>query len=290
MSRHIRHFPRAVLAMFRPTSSHVGLRAFTLIELLVVVAIIAILAALLLPAITKAKHQSRRIQCLNNERQLVVSWVLYSGENNELLVNNGGRGGNMPAPYLWIQGGNHGDPNTLVNTQYLVGAQYALFAPYLKNVLLYKCPADRSLWPYRNGQRVYQLRSYAMNVYVGTRPANVEDPLWVDPRYRIYFKSSQLAGDSPATRFVFSDVNPGNICTPGFGVEMTYDSFVHYPSSFHNKAGVLAFADGHVESHRWLDVRTRRSTPSDTQRIPHDDPSPRNQDLSWIRDRTTRLR
>jgi hypothetical protein len=112
----------------------------------------------------------------------------------------------------------------------------------------------------------------------------------LDPRYRIYLKSSHLAGDSPALRFVFSDVNPGKICTPGFGVDLSLDSFVHYPSSFHNKAGVLAFADAHVESHRWLDVRTRRSTPSDTVRIPHDDPSPHNKDLYWLRERTTRFR
>jgi prepilin-type N-terminal cleavage/methylation domain-containing protein/prepilin-type processing-associated H-X9-DG protein len=276
--------------MSRPSSRPPRHTGFTLIELLVVIAIIGILAALLLPAITRAKNQARRIQCLNNEKQLVVAWVLYSSENSELLVNNGGRGGGQSPPYLWVYGGNHGDANTLVNTQYLVGAQYALFAPYFRNVTLYKCPADRSLWPFRDGQRLYQLRSYAMNVYVGTRQGNVEDPLSLHPSFRVYLKSSQLSADSPATRFVFSDVNPGNICTPGFGVDLVWDAFVHYPSSFHNSAGVLAFADGHVESHKWLDSRTRRSTPTETRRIPHDDPSQGNKDLNWIRERTTRLK
>jgi len=260
--------------------------AFTLIELLVVVAIIAILASLLLPAVAKAKHQSRRVQCLNNEKQLTVAWALYPGDNSEKLVSNGGRGSGMKAPYLWIQGGNHGDPNTLVSTQYLVGAEYALFAAYLKTVTLYKCPADRSLWPF-DGKKVYMTRSYAMNAYVGTRPNLAEDPLWLDSRFRIYLKSSDLAADAPANRFVFADVNPGNICTPGFGVNMTSDMFTHYPSSLHNKAGVLAFADSHVESRKWVDARTRRSNPTDSSMIPHDDPSPRNPDLVWLRDRTT---
>ena len=268
-------------------------RGFTLIELLVVIAIIAILAAMLLPALARAKDSARRIQCISNQKQMVVAWALYPVDNKEALVPNGGRGAvffpglAVATPYLWVYGGNHGDDQTLTNKQYLVGNNHALFAPYIKAAEIYKCPADRTLWPIPGKGLVLELRSYAMNAYIGTRPMNVEAPLALYSNYRIYLKSSDLVGGGPANRFVFGDVNPASICTPGFGVEMLSDQWVHYPSSFHRGAGVISYADSHVEAHKWLDVRTRKGLAAGSTMISHWDSSPNNPDLRWLRDRTT---
>jgi hypothetical protein len=252
----------------------------------VVIAIIAILAALLLPVLAKAKAQAWRVSCISNQKQLIMAWTMYPGDNRELLVLNGGETTFSTVPHLWVYGGNHGDPQTLTNVQYLVNPTYALFSPYLHTFQIYKCAADRSLWPV-GGKNVPELRSYSMNCYVATPPGNIEAPITINGTYRVYLKSTDIAADLPAQRFVFIDVNPASICTPAFGVDMVQEVFVHYPSTMHEGAGIVAYADSHIETHRWLDPRTRRSLPGNANYIPHNEPSPNNQDLNWIRIRTT---
>src|SRR6266498_3099414 len=58
-------------------------QGFSLIELLVAVAVIAILSALLLPGLSQARRQANRSRCINNQRQLLLTWQLYSGDNLE---------------------------------------------------------------------------------------------------------------------------------------------------------------------------------------------------------------
>jgi prepilin-type N-terminal cleavage/methylation domain-containing protein/prepilin-type processing-associated H-X9-DG protein len=265
-------------------------QAFTLVELLVVITIVSILSALILPALANAKMQAARAQCIGNEKQLITAWMIYSGDNNELLALNGGDSATVSMlPHLWVFGGNHGSPDTLTNNQYLVGANYALFAAILPTARIYKCPADRSTWPLWSSPStlnyVTEIRSYAMNCYVGT--AGIISPISINAAYKTYSKSSQIIADRPVNRFVFIDVNPASICTPAFGVDMNLQTWIHLPSDQHRQRGVLAFADGHVEPHHWLDPRTMTHLAGGTAYIPHGTSSPNNPDLNWIGERTT---
>jgi prepilin-type N-terminal cleavage/methylation domain-containing protein/prepilin-type processing-associated H-X9-DG protein len=265
--------------------------AFTLIELLVVIAIIAILASMLLPTLSRAKETGYKARCISNEKQIVLAWTLYANENRDLLVLNGGDPADVStAPHLWVYGGNHGDPLTLTNTDYLVRDRYALFSPYIKNYPIYKCPADRSVWQVptaKDSRYVNELRSYSLNSYMSSSGSSIMTPLSLSSAYQKYFRFTQLAAGGPANRFTFMDVNPYSICTPAFGVDMTGQTFIHYPSALHNGSGVITFADGHAEQHKWRDKRTLRPTRPGETYITHGEASPANQDLVWITNRTT---
>ena len=269
---------------------------FTLIELLVVVAIIGILASLLLPALSKAKAQAQRVHCSGNQRQLALTWLLYAGDHNERVVPNGESAAeDRDQPTLWVFGGSHPNTPAFTNNVYLQDARHAAFAPYLTAPAVYRCPADKGKLYVLGGKAllggpdVPRNRSYSMNGYVGATPELADTPEYITPMFATFRKTSDIITPTPAQLFLFQDVNPASICFPAFIVRMpgnAVDGFYHYPSTLHNRFGVLAYADGHAESHRWKDSRTFRTAESSGVII-HRDPCPNNPDLAWIRERST---
>jgi prepilin-type N-terminal cleavage/methylation domain-containing protein/prepilin-type processing-associated H-X9-DG protein len=258
--------------------------AFTLIELLVVIAIIAILAALLLPTLSRAKEQARRVKCISNQRQLLLTWLVYTDDHADKFAPNGA-GDTSTQEKLWVRGGSHFYLPGFIDKNSFLNPDVAVFAPYLKVLGIYKCPSDQSTKI--NGTTIVPtLRSYSMNCYLAAGKSLAAE---LSPHHLVFRKTSELVRVPPNTAFVFQDVNPPNLCLPAFIVRPNgfgIDGFYHYPATHHNRSGIIAFADGHVESHRWKDARTFL-TVKPPAIIAHWDSSAANTDLNWIRERTT---
>ncbi len=222
--------------------------AFTLIELLVVIAIIAILAGMLLPALSKAKAKGQQALCASNLKQLQLCWTMYSGDHGENLVSNDPNVG--PGSKVWIQGymqDNHADST---NT---IPIQNGLLYLYNKSAAIYRCPSDlgRSMFGSRRYPRV---RSYSMNGYMNG--VDVGLVFFNQRGYKVNKKTSDITAPPPARVLVFLDEHENSIDDGHFGFAPEGDQWMNLPASWHSRGCSFSFADGHAEKFVWRDPRT----------------------------------
>jgi len=277
-------------------------KAFTLIELLVVIAIIAILMAILMPALHAAKKQATMARCLTNHRSLVAGWIMYADENDGLLMCNGACYDTATDKTPWVHRPKniHGNdlaynpaPPTIKDEDRLRGIRAGTLWPYVKDVGVYHCPGDNRLSTRRPPRNCF--RSYSISYAFG--PLRAGD---LAGRGGYRYHTRMLEVKNPQLYYVFIEEehngsrygeNEGGWHLPmGSGLNRLANpgSWAFYDplASYHIKASTFGFADGHAEKRKWMDKRTLEFI-----RVNAEDPSAHsgmtvksvdNQDLRWI--------
>ena len=232
-------------------------RAFTLIELLVVTAIIAILAAMLLPALSRAKGKAQQIGCLNNYRQLQFCWQMYADDNRDALPANEAINVTYDRTALnvgansWLQG------NAWTDTS-LTNIQRGVLFKYNQSVSIYKCQADRST--VRDQGQIPRTRSVSMSMYMNVRG----NPADFDYR-RCWHKTQDIRRPGPVKALVFIDEHEKSIQQSAFGINApdrwwlfgtSQFTWISFPATRHNNGCTFTFADGHAETWRWREPNT----------------------------------
>jgi hypothetical protein len=139
------------------------------------------------------------------------------------------------------------------NIDYVIGQRDGSLGPYVKTYRVFKCPSDKSSTTFYNGVSYPRVRSYSMNMAMGTA---ILSDLW--PGSVTFLTRSDISSGPRPELCVFLDIHEDYLdtCQYWLGFDTGKESFANLPASRHGGSGVLSFTDGRAEIHRWRDART----------------------------------
>ena len=263
-------------------------RGFTLIELLVVIGIIAILAAMLLPALARAKAKAQQSACLQNLKQMGLAWVMYYDDNADKLAMNYKNNNQNWAGPNWVLGDMNPSvhPTDMTNTAMIM--QGTLFQ-YTKNVQVYSCPADIGPDARMTPANTTRVRSYSMNSYM-----NSDNEMYSSHGggnagvYKINYKATDIRNPMPVNAMVFTEEVPWSIddgqfaeVPSGLPNHTQYTQWWNLPAMNHRGSN-FDFADGHAEFRKWTESFTLSMQNKPATGAPYQDTSGTYEDLLWI--------
>jgi len=238
-------------------SRHTRQRGFTLIELLVVIAIIAILAAMLLPALSKTKLKATGAACVSNQKQIILAFMMYSGDNNEVILTGTdlqGGGWYVPAD---LSGINPRFGSPIEQAEKLVKeaiSKSPLFA-YAKNAAVFHCPGDMRYKFLQLGSG-WAYESYSKTDGMSGRPWNGQPTP--------YTKLTGVNAPTQSSVFV-EEADPRGYQNGTWVLQRT--GWVDAFAIFHGATSTISFADGHVEAHKWIDGATIKAATDSSRGI-----------------------
>jgi prepilin-type N-terminal cleavage/methylation domain-containing protein len=248
---------------------------FTLVELLVVVGIVAILLALLLPAMLLARVRVQRAACQSNLRQLGFAWSCYVSDNQDTLVVNYPllRPG-VPNPQDWFAGyaaaphdATYGPAPQYSCTNAALARSSPLFQ-YHRSLEITRCPADALVSGGLPLNRSYSLNSWMHGMALGD-PSGKSVTALDDPAadaaltLRFFRKENQMAR-RVSRLWTFIDEDERTLNDSMFLVDMSpAGRLAELPARRHALASTMSFADGHSELFRIGDASAYRLKSTD---------------------------